>query len=194
MQLAQISTETPPNVLFRVVAETAKRMTEIMRSTTPQTIRLESFLTHKLLKTHGACSVLLLLMPWSHFYQTRSAWSVNQGSTDNHSPVNNFAPTVTKFCVMREGQALPHDTKFGNCRDKIVYSKVFPSWSLIHGSSWSGLIKVEPGAEAPDHRYPLCWLHIHIYTWQESHKISYHLQFTALKKWKYHFKNDNPIV
>ena len=70
---------------------------------------------------------------------------MDQGSTDNHSPVNNFAPTVTKFCVMWEGQALPHDTKFGNCRDKIVDSKVFPSWSLIHGSSWSGLIKVEPG-------------------------------------------------
>ena len=78
------------------------------------------------------------------FYQTRSAWSVGQGSTDNHSPVNNCAPTVTKFCVMWEGQALPHDTKFGNCRDKVVDSRAFPSWSLIHGSSWSGLIKVEP--------------------------------------------------
>ena len=69
----------------------------------------------------------------------------DQGSTDNHSPVNNFAHTVTKCCVMWEGQALPHNTKFGNCRDKIVDSRAFPSWSLIHGSSWSGLIKVEPG-------------------------------------------------
>ena len=81
----------------------------------------------------------------SHFYQTRSPWSVDQGSADNHSPVKNVTPTVTKLCVMWEGQALPHDTKFGNCRDKIVDSKVFPSWSLIHGSSWSGSIKVEPG-------------------------------------------------
>ena len=35
--------------------------------------------------------------------------------------------------------------KFGNCRCKIVDSRVFPIWSLIHGSSWSGLIKAEPG-------------------------------------------------
>ena len=70
--------------------------------------------------------------PWPHFYQTRSAWSMDQGSHENHSPVNNFAPTVTKFCVMWEGQALPHDTKFG-IKD------------LIHGSSWSGLIKLGPG-------------------------------------------------
>ena len=44
------------------------------------------------------------------------------------------------------GQALPHDTKFSNSRDKIVDSRGFPSWSLIHGSSWSGLLKVEPGS------------------------------------------------
>ena len=60
------------------------------------------------------------------------------------TPVNNFAPTVTKFWVMWEGQALPHDTKFCNCRDQIVVSRAFLSWSLIHGSSWSGLIKLEP--------------------------------------------------
>ena len=83
--------------------------------------------------------------PWPQFYQTRSAWSMDQGSNENHSPVNNFAPTVTKFCVMWEGQALPHDTKLGNCRDKIVDSRVFLSWSLIHGSRWSGLIKLGPG-------------------------------------------------
>ena len=82
--------------------------------------------------------------PRPHFYQTRSAWSMDQGSNKNHSPVNNCAPTVTKFCVMWEGQALPHDTKFSNCRDKIVDSRAFLSWSLIHGSSWSGLIKLGP--------------------------------------------------
>ena len=69
---------------------------------------------------------------------------MDQGSNKNHSPVYNFAPTVTKFCVMWEGQALPHDTKFGNCRYKIVDSRAFPSWSLIHGLRWSGLIKAEP--------------------------------------------------
>ena len=82
---------------------------------------------------------------WSHFYQTRSAWSVDQGSNKNHSPAYNFAPTVTKFCVMWEGLSLPHDTKLGNCRCKIVDSRSFPSWSLIHGLPWSGLIKVGPG-------------------------------------------------
>ena len=79
------------------------------------------------------------------FYQTRSAWSRDQGSNKNHSPAYNFASTVTKFCVMWEGLSLPHDTKFGNCRCKIVDSRVFPIWSLIHGSSWSGLIRAEPG-------------------------------------------------
>ena len=70
---------------------------------------------------------------------------MDQGSNKNHSPAYNFAPTVTKFCVMWEGLSLPHDTKFGNCRCKIVDSRAFPSWSLIHGLRWSGLIKAEPG-------------------------------------------------
>ena len=81
----------------------------------------------------------------AHFYQTRSAWSVDQGSNKNHSPAYNFAPTVTKFCVLWEGLSLPHDTKFGNCRCTIVDSWAFLSWSLIHGLRWSGLIKAEPG-------------------------------------------------
>ena len=79
------------------------------------------------------------------FYQTRSAWSMDQGSNRKHSAVHNFAPTVTKFCVMWEGQALPHDTKFSNCRCEIVSRRVIFIWSLIPGSSWSGLIKAEPG-------------------------------------------------
>ena len=70
---------------------------------------------------------------------------MDQGSTRKRSAVHNFAPTVTKFCVVWEGQALPHDTKFGNCRCEIVGSRVIFIWSLIHGSSWSGLIKAEPG-------------------------------------------------
>ena len=84
------------------------------------------------------------IIPWPHFYQTRSAWSVDQGSNKNHSPAYNFAPTVIKFCVMWEGLSLPHDTKFGNCRCKIVDSRSFPNWSLIHGLRWSGLKKVGP--------------------------------------------------
>ena len=81
---------------------------------------------------------------WLCFYQTRSAWSMDQGSNRKHSAVHNFAPTVTKFCVMWEGQALPHDTKFSNCRCEIVGRRVIFIWSLIPGSSWSGLIKAEP--------------------------------------------------
>ena len=69
---------------------------------------------------------------------------MDQGSNKNHSPAYNFAPTVTKFCVMWEGLSLPHDTKFGNCRCKTVVSRAFPSWSLIHGLRWSGLIKAKP--------------------------------------------------
>ena len=91
----------------------------------------------------NVCEMVAILSR-PHFYQTRSAWSMDQGSNENHSPVNNFVPTVTKFCVLWEGQALPQDTKFGNCRDKIVDSRAFISWSLIHGSSWSGLIKLGP--------------------------------------------------
>ena len=99
--------------------------------------------------THSPCYVSNrpdITPSWPHFYQTRSAWSVDQGSNENHSPAYNFAPTVTKFCVMWEGLSLPHDTKFGNCRCKIVDSRAFPSWSLIHGLRRSGLIKAEPAS------------------------------------------------
>ena len=70
---------------------------------------------------------------------------MDQGSTMKRSAVHNFAPTVTKFCLMWEGQALPHDTKFGNSRCEIVGRRVIFIWSLIHGLRWSGLIKAEPG-------------------------------------------------
>ena len=88
-------------------------------------------------------------LPRLCFYQSRSAWSVDQGPNKNHSPSYNFAPTVTQFCVMWEGLSILHDTKFGNCRCTIVDSRAFPSWSLIHGLCWSGLIKAEPGNDDP---------------------------------------------
>ena len=69
---------------------------------------------------------------------------MDQGSTRKRSAVHNFAPTVTKFCVMWEGLSLPHDTKFGNSRCEIVGRRVIFIWSLIHGLRWSGLIKVGP--------------------------------------------------
>ena len=40
------------------------------------------------------------------YYQTRLAWSVDQGSNKNHSPAYNFAPTVTKFCPSHMTQNL----------------------------------------------------------------------------------------
>ena len=79
---------------------------------------------------------------------------MDQGSARKHFAVHNFAPTVTKFCVMWEGLSLPHDTKFGNCRSEIIDRRVIIGWSLIHGSSWSGLIKVGPGGLS-------CWKPCH---------------------------------
>ena len=81
---------------------------------------------------------------------------MDQGSTMKRSAVHNFAPTVTKFCVMWEweGQALPHDTKFGNSRCEIVGRRVIFIWSLIHGLRWSGLIKAEPGL-----KLERAWIH-----------------------------------
>ena len=107
---------------------------------------------------HHFIAPVPIKLPWPHFYQPGSAWSMDQGSNKNHSPVNNFTPTVTKFCVTWEGQALPHDTKFRNSRGKIVGSRTFPYWSLIHGSSWSGLIKAGPGVygEADPMNPPEC--------------------------------------
>ena len=80
---------------------------------------------------------------------------MDQGSTMKRSAVHNFAPTVTKFCVMWEGQALPHDTKFGNSRCEIVGRRVIFIWSLIHGLRWSGLIKAEPGGTKGDYVFLL---------------------------------------
>ena len=47
---------------------------------------------------------------------------------------------------------------FRNCRGKIVDSRAFPSWSLIHGSSWSGLIKEGPGIQRMMHILLCCVL------------------------------------
>ena len=61
---------------------------------------------------------------------------------------------------MWEGRSLPHDTKFGNCRDAVADRKVIFIWSLTHGSSWSGLIKVGPGVHGQQHQQH--WFHQHI--------------------------------
>ena len=100
---------------------------------------------------------------------------MDQGSNKNHSPAYNFAPTVTKFCVMWEGLSLPHDTKFGNCRCKIVDSRSFPSWSLIHGLRWSGLIKVGPGY--------LCWHHANLSIVSIAKQSSYWSCFSCANHW-----------
>ena len=123
------------------------------------------------------------------FYQTRSTWSMDQGSNKNHSPINNFTPTVTKFCVMWEGQALPHDTKFGNCRDKIVDSRAFLSWSLIHGSSSSRLIKAEPeDGHCPDNHKTMVLYPIVLIKYQISDgKLNkYHLWYNCFCQHHYY--------
>ena len=43
----------------------------------------------------------ICISPRLCFYQTRSAWSMDQGSNKKHSAVHNFAPTVTNFCVLK---------------------------------------------------------------------------------------------
>ena len=91
---------------------------------------------------HVARRPLLRLLSWLCFYQTRSAWSMDQGSTKKRSAVHNFVPIVTNFCVMWEGLS------FGNYRGEIVDRRMVFIWSLIHGSGYSRLIKAEPGARS----------------------------------------------
>ena len=76
------------------------------------------------------------------FHCTKPGLLIYLSPTMKRSTVHNSVPTVTKCCVMWEGLSLPHDTIFGNCRGEIVDRRVVFIWSLIHGSSWSGLIKV----------------------------------------------------
>ena len=100
---------------------------------------------------------------------------MDQGSTMKRSAVHNFAPTVTKFCVMWEGQALPHDTKFGNSRCEIVGRRVIFIWSLIHGLRWSGLIKAEPGFTKPNRN----WLSQHY------NLDMYKLAYLDISRWRH---------
>ena len=91
---------------------------------------------------------------------------------------------------MWEGHALPHDTTFRNCRGKNVDSRVFPSWSLIHGSSWSGFIKVKPG-----HQQDWWWLRndgILFLHWRAiSGSASYHHRDEVFSLFKIHAFNQS---
>ena len=51
----------------------------------------------------------------------------------------------TILSLQLQGLSLPHDTKFGNRRGEMFDRRVIFIWTLIHGSSWSGLKKVGPG-------------------------------------------------
>ena len=120
---------------------------------------------------------------WLCFYQTRSAWSMDQGSTRKRFAVHNFARAVTKFCVMWEGLSLPHDTKFGNCRGEIVDMRVIFIWSLIHGSGWSRLIKAEPGVIRK-----LCAVEPHLNTVCHNMILQLAWQWKmTMKRWYEHF-------
>ena len=78
------------------------------------------------------------------------------------SAVYDFAPTVTKFCVMWEGQALPHDTKFCNCISKIEEDRVnliLHPWINLMRIDKSGSSLCTPGpvdspGEIPSHLSP----------------------------------------
>ena len=116
----------------------------------------------------------------------RNPWIKNQLGNDLLSTI--LAPTVTKFCVIWEGQALPHDTKFGNSRCEIVGRRVIFIWSLIHGSSWSGLIKVGPCdalmCELLDHHAVVqimtCCLHVPVPSQSEPRMTYPHLGHTGI--------------
>ena len=91
---------------------------------------------------------------WIHFAFCRVLMAICTGSAfikrDQPDP-------WIKDQIKNHSQALPHDTKFRNCTGEIVDSRAFSSWSLIHGSSWSGLIKAEPGRFHPCHYGLLHW-------------------------------------
>ena len=92
----------------------------------------------------------LLIFAWPHFYQTRSAWSMDQGSIRNRSAFHNFVPTVTKFCAMWEGLSLPHGTKFGNCRGEIVDRRVI---FILILDPWIKLIRFDKSGTRADMVY-----------------------------------------
>ena len=110
------------------------------------------YLSKYIWPSHEGCGeyIIRYVNPGSAFIKRDQPDPWIKDQIKKFSPINNFTPTVTKFCVMWEGQALPHDTKFGNCIDKIVDNRAFLSWSLIHVSSWSRLIKAEPGIAPPN--------------------------------------------
>ena len=60
----------------------------------------------------------------THFYQTWSGPSWIK-SSENYSPVSNFAAKIMKFCTTWEVLSLLQITKFHNCRDKTSHSRVF---------------------------------------------------------------------
>ena len=65
---------------------------------------------------------------------------------------------------MWEGHALPHDTKFGNCRCEIVGTIVIFIWSLIHGlytllsgePDYFGRNKILSGYDLSHYQVPHC--------------------------------------
>ena len=106
------------NCLFRRKSKTPKlRVTGLCEAPPKRAVTLKMFLFDDVIMAPQQGTSMRNVSGLC-FYQTGSAWSVDQG---------------TKF-----------GTKFGNCRCKIVDSRAFPSWSLIHGLRWSGLINAEP--------------------------------------------------
>ena len=53
--------------------------------------------------------------------ETGSVWSMDTGSSENHSPVYSLSCTVMRFCVMWVGLPLSHLTKFCNCQTELTH-------------------------------------------------------------------------
>ena len=98
-------------------------------------------------KRRPLCPGLNVLNHWGQAPLLSNRISVIHGSRINYETIccPQFCTYSYQICVMWEGQALPHDTNFGNSRCEIVGRRVIFIWSLIHGLRWSGLIKAEPG-------------------------------------------------
>ena len=84
------------------------------------------------------------------------AWRKVESATDLAPPLSNQISLIhgsrikwkSLSCQQFRPLQLPYFASWGRdkiCRNKIVDSRAFLSWSLIHGSNCSGLIKLGPG-------------------------------------------------
>ena len=73
---------------------------------------------------------------------TVSTLSMNQGSIRKSSANYSLFHTITKLCDVWEVHFLPHDTTCCNCSSKVKSRIITFNWLLIHGFTWSGVLKM----------------------------------------------------